>query len=80
MHCKAYHSEIKVRSEIQRMPITIGGAMIHKMRGNQGSFIVREAKSIDCERETAVVEYSRLSLEFLVVTEVVLKYYDSQVI
>ncbi len=61
------------------MPITISGAMIHKTRGNRGSFVVREAKLIDCERETAVVEYSRSSLELLVVTKVILKYYDNQV-
>ncbi len=62
-HHKAYCLEIEVHLKIQRMPITIDGVMIHKMRGNQGSFVVREAKSIDCKRETAVVKYSRLSLE-----------------
>jgi len=68
MHRKAYHSEIEVHSEIQRMPIAISGAMIHKMRGNRRSVIVHEAKLIDCERETAVVEYSRSSLELFVDT------------
>ena len=52
--------------------------MIHKTRGNWGLVIVREAKSIDCKRETAVVEYSRSSLELLVDTKVILKYYDTE--
>ena len=67
-HRKAYRLEIEVHSEIWRMLIAIGGAMIHKTRGNWRSVIVHEAKSIDCERETAVVKYSKSSLELFVDT------------
>ncbi len=41
--------------------------MIHKTRGNQGLFVVREAKICLHEKAT-VVEHSRLSLELVVIT------------